>query len=90
MINLKSSNKQILDELNREQHKATYWMIKKFGGEISYEKMRDKLLAAATSLKKDVFTEGVEYNSPNGNRGWRGFVYASAFSRESRSLRISA
>ena len=68
MINLKSSNKHILDELNREQHKATYWLIKKFGGEISYEKMRDKLLAAATSLKKDVFTEGVEYNSPNGNR----------------------
>lgn len=78
MINLQSSNKQILDELFAEQNKALYWLIKKNGGQKSYEKMRDRILLEAMSLKKDVFTEGVEYISPNGNR-WMVFECASYY-----------
>ena len=68
MINLKSSNRQILDELVRGQNKAMYWFVKKNGGEKSCRKMRDKILAASVSLKKDIFSEGIEYRSPDGNR----------------------
>ena len=68
MINLHSSNTQMLDELFRDETKAIYWLVKKFGGEKSYEKMRTNILATATKLKKDIFTECIEYNSPSGNR----------------------
>ena len=68
MINLHSSNTQMLDELFRDETKAFYWLVKKFGGEKSYEKMRSNILTTATKLKKDVFTECIEYNSPEGNR----------------------
>lgn len=78
MINLQSTNTQMMDELLSDRKKALYWFIKKQGGEKAYIRMQDKLLNEACKTKQNVSSEIMEYRSPGGNR-WMVFEYASYY-----------
>jgi len=68
MINLSTPTDIMLRELMADKQKSAYWLKKKFGGEKSYEKMRDKLLLDAKRDKCNKISEVIEYRSANGNR----------------------
>lgn len=68
MINLSTPNNQLHIELLADKAKTEYWLIKKFGGQKSYENMRRLLLLQAMKEKRNVSSDVVEYRSSNGNR----------------------
>ena len=68
MINLTTPNDSLFRELMADKDKAHYWLVKKNGGDKSYEKMRNKLLQEAKKHKRTQISEVVEYRSANGNR----------------------
>lgn len=68
MINLSTPNRQLFNELMADKDKSFYWLVKKNGGQKSYDKMRDNLLLEAKRVKHNVVSDVVEYRSRNGNR----------------------
>ena len=75
MINLSTPSEELWETLEREYGKAKYWMIKHFGGEESYERMRDDLLRRSTYGECDLASDIVDYTSKDGNR-WICFEYS--------------
>lgn len=67
MINLSTSSDELWRVLPEEHDKAVYWMKKHFGGEKSYEKMRDELLRRCVSESKPLISEIIDYTSKEGN-----------------------
>lgn len=78
MINLQSTSKQMIDELQADYSKAIYWFKKKCGGDKAYEKMRDVILHKATVQKENVSSDKIEYYSKNGNK-WMVFECAKYY-----------
>lgn len=68
MINLSTPNDMLFRELMADKEKSFYWLIKKNGGQKSYEKMRDGLLLQAKREQRNAISEVIEYRSTNGNR----------------------
>lgn len=68
MINLSTPNDILHRELMADRQKSHYWLVKKLGGDKSYEKMRDRLLAEARKEKCNKISDVIEYRSTNGNR----------------------
>lgn len=77
MITLNSTPAQIRKELDDDEKRANYWFIKKHHGENGYNKWRtDQCRKLWESTEKELFSEPVEYKSPNGNR-WLAYEHTS-------------
>jgi len=75
MINLSTPSDELMKTIRIEHNKALYWLKRHYGGEIGYEKMRDKLLRDCVSANGNLASDVVEYNSKDGNK-WLCFEYA--------------
>ena len=78
MINLSTPNEILFRELMADKEKSNYWLVKKNGGQKSYDKMRDKLLLEAKRKKCTQISEVFEYRSAKGNR-WMTYECARYF-----------
>lgn len=78
MINLSTPNDILFRELMADKEKSNYWLVKKNGGQKSYDKMRNKLLLEAKRKKCTQISEVVEYRSAKGNR-WMTYECARYF-----------
>ncbi|MBQ2003275.1 MAG: hypothetical protein II240_08280 [Bacteroidaceae bacterium] len=77
MITLKSTPAQIRKELDEDEKRANWWFIKSHHGENGYHKWRtEQCRKLWGSNKKEMFSEPVEYISPNGNR-WLAYEHTS-------------
>lgn len=78
MITLQSTPKQIRQELDEDEKRANYWFIRQHHGERGFHKWRMdqcKRLYNQPELK-ELFSDPVEYKSPNGNR-WLAYEHTS-------------
>ena len=57
MINLNTNPQQLMFELQEDCKKATYWLVKKSGGEMGYIRMQDKLLLDARKNRRNVASD---------------------------------
>ena len=77
MITLQSTPAQIRKELDQDEKRANYWFIKQHHGEKGYNQWRmEQCRKLWNSTEKELFSEPVEYNSPNGNR-WLAYEHTS-------------
>ena len=69
MITLQSTPKEIQRELDADEVRARYWMMKHHHGEKGFNRWRNEECKRLwLSNDKEHFSEPVEYKSPNGNR----------------------
>lgn len=77
MITLNSTPAQICKELEEDEKRANYWFIKQHHGEKGYTKWRtEQCRKLWYSTDRELFSDPVEYHSPNGNR-WLSYEHTS-------------
>lgn len=77
MITLQTLPTQIRRELDEDEKRANYWFVKQHHGERSYDRWRtEQCQRLLNSFEKELFSDPVEYISPNGNR-WLAYEHTT-------------
>ena len=77
MITLQTLPAQIRRELDEDEKRANYWFVKQHHGERSYDRWRtEQCQRLLNSFEKELYSDPVEYISPNGNR-WLAYEHTT-------------
>lgn len=77
MINLSTTNEDLLREINSEIPKVEYWLKKQMGGEVQFMQCSNYLYRKAKSTKQIEYSDSIEYISAKGNRWFCGLSVGS-------------